>query len=31
MADIVLCDDNIEFCNKIAKKLKEVIGLDKTI
>jgi len=31
MLDIVLCDDNIEFCNKIAKQLKERIKFDKKI
>ncbi|WMJ75998.1 MULTISPECIES: LytR/AlgR family response regulator transcription factor [unclassified Sedimentibacter] len=31
MLNIVLCDDNIEFCNKIAGKLKEKINVDKKI
>lgn len=31
MLNIVLCDDNIEFCDKIAKQLKERIELNKKI
>lgn len=31
MLNIVLCDDNNEFCNKIAKQLKDRIKFDKKI
>lgn len=31
MLNIVICDDNIEFCNKITKQLNERIEFDKKI
>lgn len=31
MLNIVLCDDNIEFCNKINKQLKGRLNIDKKI
>lgn len=31
MLNIVLCDDNIEFCNKLAKQLREQIKFDKNV
>lgn len=31
MINIVLCDDNVEFCNKLEKQLKEKIEFDKKI
>ncbi|GEM_PF-683776 len=31
MLNIVLCDDNVEFCNKIARILKEKINFNKKI